>query len=36
MLIKNVELAKQGNKDALLELILDKKDEYYKLAYVYM
>lgn len=36
MLIKNVELAKQGDKEALLELILDKKDEYYKLAYVYM
>lgn len=28
--------AKRGNKDALLELIMMKKDDYYRLAYSYM
>ncbi|WP_206812542.1 RNA polymerase sigma factor [Paradesulfitobacterium ferrireducens] len=31
-----VEQAKSGNKDALLELIMNQKDEYYRLAYVYL
>lgn len=33
---KLVEKAKQGDQEALIELIMDKKQEYYKLAYVYM
>lgn len=33
MLIKS---AKDGNKDALVELIMERKEDYYKLAYVYM
>ncbi|QGU96786.1 sigma-70 family RNA polymerase sigma factor [Clostridium bovifaecis] len=31
-----VEKAKQGDKEALIKLIMDKKQDYYKLAYVYM
>jgi len=31
-----VEKAKSGDKEALIKLIMDKKQEYYKLAYVYM
>lgn len=31
-----VRKAKKGNKEALLKLIMDKKDEYYRLAYTYM
>lgn len=31
-----VKKAKQGDKEALIKLIMDKKQEYYKLAYVYM
>lgn len=31
-----IKRAKKGDKEALIELIMDKKDEYYKLAYVYM
>lgn len=34
--IKLVKRAKQGDKEALIELIMTKKQEYYKLAYVYM
>lgn len=30
-----VEKAKAGDKDALIKLVIDKKSEYYKLAYVY-
>lgn len=33
---KLVEKAKQGDQEALIELIMGKKQEYYKLAYVYM
>ncbi len=33
---KLVEKAKQGDQEALIELIMAKKQEYYKLAYVYM
>lgn len=33
--IKFVRKAKKGDKEALLELIMDKKSEYYKLSYVY-
>ena len=28
--------AKEGDKDALVELIMEQKEQYYKLAYVYM
>ena len=31
-----VEKAKKGDKEALLNLIMKQKDQYYKLAYVYM
>lgn len=31
-----VKRAKEGDKDELLKLIMDEKDNYYKLAYVYM
>ncbi|WP_064094034.1 sigma-70 family RNA polymerase sigma factor [Rossellomorea aquimaris] len=31
-----VKKAKKGNKDALVELIMNQKDDYYRLAYVYM
>lgn len=31
-----IKRAKKGDKDALVELIMDRKEEYYKLAYVYM
>ncbi|KOA20356.1 RNA polymerase sigma factor SigV [Clostridium homopropionicum DSM 5847] len=31
-----VKKAKSGEKEALIKLIMDKKQEYYKLAYVYM
>ena len=31
-----VKRAKKGDKQALLELILQEKDNYYRLAYVYM
>lgn len=31
-----IKQAKRGDKEALLKLIMDKKDEYYKLAYVYL
>lgn len=34
--IKLVKKAKQGDQEALIKLIMDKKQEYYKLAYVYM
>lgn len=30
-----VEKAKNGDKDALVRLIMNKKQDYYKLAYVY-
>lgn len=33
---EQVKKAKGGDKEALIYLILDKKDEYYKLAYVFM
>lgn len=33
LLVKRV---KQGDKDALLELVMDQKNNYYKLAYVYL
>jgi RNA polymerase sigma factor (sigma-70 family) len=31
-----VKKAKKGDKDALVKLIMDKKQDYYKLAYVYL
>ncbi|WP_026672637.1 RNA polymerase sigma factor [Alkalihalobacterium bogoriense] len=31
-----VKKAKKGNKEALLQLIMEQKDDYYKLAYTYM
>lgn len=31
-----VKKAKQGDKEALIKLIMDKKQDYYRLAYVYM
>lgn len=31
-----VKKARQGDREALLQLIMDRKDDYYKLAYVYM
>ncbi|WIV12688.1 sigma-70 family RNA polymerase sigma factor [Proteiniborus sp. MB09-C3] len=31
-----VKRAKQGDKDALVQLIMDKKQDYYKLAFIYM
>src|SRR5690606_18617765 len=31
-----VKKAKKGNKEALLKLIMDQKDDYYRLAYTYM
>lgn len=31
-----IKRAKKGDKDALIELVMNKRDEYYKLAYVYM
>jgi RNA polymerase sigma factor (sigma-70 family) len=31
-----VESARRGDKESLIKLIMDKKDEYYRLAYVYM
>lgn len=34
--IQLVKKAKRGNKEALLQLIMKQKDEYYKLAYTYM
>ncbi|WMJ79365.1 sigma-70 family RNA polymerase sigma factor [Clostridium sp. MB40-C1] len=34
--IKLVEKAKEGDKEALIRLIMDQKQDYYKLAYVYM
>jgi len=34
--INLVREAKKGDKEALIELIMDKKQDYYKLAYVYM
>ncbi|MFA9557107.1 RNA polymerase sigma factor [Evansella sp. AB-rgal1] len=33
---KLVRKAKRGNKDALLTLIMNKQDEYYRLSYTYM
>ncbi len=33
---KRVKEAKQGNKEVLVSLIMDKKQEYYSLAYAYM
>lgn len=33
---KLVKEAKKGDKEALIQLIMDKKEEYYKLSYVYM
>lgn len=32
---KLVEVAKKGDKEALIKLIMDKKQDYYKLAFVY-
>lgn len=34
--VRVVKKAKKGNKEALLQLIMDRKDEYYKLAYTYL
>lgn len=34
--ISLVRKAKEGNKEALIKLIMNKKQDYYKLAYVYM
>lgn len=34
--MSTIKRAKQGDKEALIELIMDKKQEYYRLAYVYM
>lgn len=31
-----IKRAKQGNREALVQLIMGKKEEYYKIAYVYM
>ncbi len=31
-----IKRAKKGDKEALIELVMKKKDEYYKLAYVYL
>jgi len=31
-----IKRAKKGDKEALIELVMNKKDEYYKLAYVYL
>lgn len=31
-----VDSARKGNKEDLIKLVMDKKDEYYRLAYVYM
>ncbi|MCT8136688.1 RNA polymerase sigma factor [Anaerobacillus sp. CMMVII] len=31
-----VKKAKKGNKEALLQLVMNQKDEYYRLAYTYM
>ena len=31
-----VKKAKKGNKDALVQLVLEKKQDYYKLAFIYM
>ncbi|NLY66156.1 MAG: RNA polymerase subunit sigma-24, partial [Tissierellia bacterium] len=31
-----IKKAKKGDKEALIRLIMNKKNEYYKLAYVYM
>lgn len=31
-----VQKAKQGDREALLQLIMQQKEDYYKLAYVYM
>lgn len=31
-----VKKARQGDREALLQLIMDRKEDYYKLAYVYM
>lgn len=33
---EQVKMAEAGDKEALIRLVTDKKDEYYKLAYVYM
>lgn len=33
---KLIRKAKRGDKDALVELIMDKKQDYYRLAYTYM
>lgn len=34
--MKLIKKAKQGDKEALIKLLMDKREEYYKLAYVYM
>lgn len=34
--IRLVKKAKRGNKEALLQLIMNQKDDYFKLAYTYM
>lgn len=34
--VELVKKAKQGNKDALVQLIMAKKNDYYRLAYVYL
>src|SRR5690554_5286237 len=31
-----IKKAKRGDKEALLQLVMDQKDDYYKLAYVYL
>ncbi|MGI6331385.1 MAG: RNA polymerase sigma factor [Zhaonellaceae bacterium] len=35
-LLDYVDKAKQGDQEALLQLIMAKRDEYYRLAYVYL
>ena len=35
-LAKKIKQIRKGNKDALIHLILERKNEYYKLAYVYL
>jgi len=34
--LRLVKKAKRGNKEALLQLIMDQRDDYYRLAYTYM
>ena len=35
-LLEYVDKAKRGDKEALVQLIMTKRDEYYKLAYIYL